>query len=175
VLLGRTIDALSQVLNPFLNELPVDVCPLLSGSLRSDVISDSIFHVGSVPLHWLYSWKTRWKSARFHGGAKLEPLSWALPQTFAFSSILYPLSNSAFLAVGLLRRHQCLRRTYRAYRVPSVRDTTQQGSANTPVGLASFAISPIHPDSHPRTFWLECVSLISLFTSITKLIAIRCR
>ncbi|MCU0548459.1 MAG: hypothetical protein MUC48_03845 [Leptolyngbya sp. Prado105] len=66
-------------------------------------------------------------------------------------------------------------RIYRAYRVPSVRDATQQGSAFTPVGLVSFVISPIQPDNLPRTFWSECVSLISLSTKITKLTAIRLR
>jgi hypothetical protein len=60
--------------------------------------------------------ETCWKWAAFQREATSKPLSSALPEAFAFSSILYPLDMSAFLAVSLLNGY-CVLRVHRAYRV----------------------------------------------------------
>ncbi len=118
------------------------------------------------------SWKTCWKSATFRCETKLEPLSFALPKAFAFSSILYPLDNSASLTVSLLN-----------------------GCVESPLGLPCSACSTrdqlrIHLYSGgnivsllPRfgvqqpthlPFWFRCISLFHL-SSITKLTMIHLR
>ncbi|WP_289501261.1 hypothetical protein [Gloeocapsopsis sp. IPPAS B-1203] len=73
LLLGRTIYSLSQVPDPFLSELPINSCPSQLRFLRSDVIADAIFHVGSVPLHWVYRGRLAGSLPAFAVGQSLNP------------------------------------------------------------------------------------------------------
>jgi hypothetical protein len=52
--MGCSVDSLSQVSDALFDELPINGCPFLERFLRSDVIADSIFHVGSIPLREIY-------------------------------------------------------------------------------------------------------------------------
>ena len=57
-----------------------------------------------------------WKSAAFGRKAKFEPLSSALPEAFASSSIPYPLD----IVLPLRLAYSTKLRVHRAYRVPRV-------------------------------------------------------
>ena len=65
----------------------------------------SVWTLSFTLVRFLYvglSVETCWKWAAFQREAKSEPLSSALPEALASSSILYPLDLSAFLTVSLL-------------------------------------------------------------------------
>jgi hypothetical protein len=108
------------------------------------------------------SWKTCWKFATFRCEAELEPLSFALPKAFAFSSILYPLDNSAFLTVSLLNFYvespsglPCF-----AYLTHDrLRIHLYSGGNYVPLSLTFLVQRPTH-----SPFWLRCISLFSPVT-----------
>lgn len=107
--------------------------------------------------------KTHWKFAIFQCRAKFEPLSLALPKAFAFSSFLYPLGHCVALAIDLLQFLE------NPSGLPcSVHWTCDaSGSISVPLGVLSLRYWRNCSSNHPVTFWLECVSLISLFHTIT--------
>ena len=109
------------------------------------------------------SWKTCWKSATFRCEAKLEPLSSALPKAFAFSSILYPLDNSAFLTVSIL--NWCVESPWGlpcsvCSTCDRLRIHLYSGGNYVPLSLTFLVQRPTH-----SPFWLRCISLFSPVTS----------
>ncbi len=142
-------------------------------------MSDQFWSCPFVPMSWLtlsftlvrfpysvLSLKTSWKSATFRYGANLELLSRALPLAFAFSRFLYPLNNSVFLTVDLLKSLSTyLLRTHRAYLVPCAWYATEMDFFYTPTGVVSFRWGKFRiSSSYPFTFWFRCISLISPVT-----------
>ncbi len=122
----------------------------------------SIWTLSFTLVQFLYiglSWKTCWESATFRCEAKFEPLSSALPEAFAFSSILYPLDNSASLTVSLLNFYveslsglPCF-----AYLTHDrLRIHLYSGGNYVPLSLTFLVQRPTH-----LPFWLRCINLFS--------------
>jgi hypothetical protein len=159
--LGRSIDPLSQVPHPFVDQCPVNGPPV-HGCHRSDVFRDSILHGSLVPYTPVLSSRTRWKSATFRCGA-FAPLSLALPRAFAFSSILYPLDYSAVLAVGLLRSPAGESIGLTVVPGAELRSGWVLPMLRWGYVLPSCNRFPCRTTHFP--FWVECVSLITLILS----------
>ena len=74
------------------------------------------FTIGSIPLLSIYRWTPTGSLPSFDVRQILNRYPLRYTGAFAFSRFLYPLSNSAFLAVSLLW-HRPFQRIYRAYLV----------------------------------------------------------
>lgn len=114
--LGGSVDSLSQVDDALIDELTVDGCPYQELFLRSDVIADSIFHVGSIPLREIYRRRPAGSLPSFNVGPSLNPY---LPHYQKRS--LSPASLTLWIIPFSLRStyscHRPCLRIHRAYRV----------------------------------------------------------
>ena len=158
-LLSCAVDPLPQV--PYLlgDQFPVDGVPVSQLVRRSDVSSDSLLPVGSVPWYWS-AVRTSRTSATFRCGAKREPLSPALPGVFASSDLPFPLRvprslRSAYSGVPNGERSGVIVVPSGELRPGRVLPMLRWGCV--PSSGCRFLIPTIHVP-----FWLEGFSLIAL-------------
>lgn len=117
------------------------------------------------------SLRTRWKSATFRCGANLEPLSSALPEAFASSSILYPLGVLLPLRLAYSFSEELMGFTV----VPRVEIRSGRGLASAPASCVLSSDSTFLSRTTRVPFGESVSALLHSFLSDEALEAIHLR